>query len=356
MLAPPFVRVPPERYGGVERVVGALCEELVARGHEVSLFACRGSRARGCRLIETAPLPAWSLGWNEEAGAEATAAVLAREDASKPFDLIHSHLGAEGVSALRDRLGDDTRLVHTVHLPADWPDAKARLVGAPGTLVALSQSQADMAAELTWTAVVPNGLRFESAMPAPAAGRPPSDDLCFVGRIDPEKGLLDAIEVARLSGRRLRVGVKIGTLPAQRAYFESVVEPAFARADVEYLGELGEAERDQVLAASYAAIVAPRWPEPFGLVTVEALALGTPVLAYPAGALPEILRHGRDGFFGRTPEELVAWLPDLASLDRAAIAAETRDRFSAARMTDRYEAVYRQVAEAAATSAPGPGR
>src|SRR4029077_9126496 len=181
-----------------------------------------------------------------------------------------------------------------------------------------------------------NGLRFS----APVRTRQRGEDLCFVGRITPEKGVVEAIEIARLSGRRLRIAAKVGWTPAERTYESDVFRPAMRRADVEFLGELSGPERDRLFAESHATLMPGDWPEPFGLVAIESLACGTPVLARPAGALPEIVRDGVDGFLRSDIAELAAAVDAVRTLDRPAIRRSVRARFSVDRMVDAYEAIY----------------
>jgi glycosyltransferase involved in cell wall biosynthesis len=204
-------------------------------------------------------------------------------------------------------------------------------------MVAISRHQASTHPAIPWT-IIHNGLSLEHA----PFGDRPADDLCFVGRIDPEKGVIDAMEVARRAGRRLRIAAKIGNVPRQKAYYEDVFKPALAKAgsSVEFLGELEPAERDQLFAESAATVMTGAWPEPFGLVSIESLACGTPVLARRVGALPEIIREGVDGFFGDDAAALAFYADRIAGLDRAGIRERVIERFSAARMTDRYEALY----------------
>ena len=187
--------------------------------------------------------------------------------------------------------------------------------------------------------MIHNGLDLTAAPFLPESG----DDLCFVGRIAPEKGVIDAIEVARITGRRLRIAAKEGWTPAERAYHDDVFVPAISRADVEYLGELSAADRDRLYAESHAMLMPGEWPEPFGLVAIESLACGTPVIARPTGALPEIIRDGIDGFFGDDTESLAAHVGSVGGLDRMAIRHSVIERFSADRMTDAYEELYRTL-------------
>jgi glycosyltransferase involved in cell wall biosynthesis len=237
----------------------------------------------------------------------------------------------------------------TFHGRLDLPFARDLFAAAPADgLVAISRSQAAAHPELNWT-VIHNGLDLSRAR----FDRRRSDALCFVGRVAPEKGIVEAIEIARLADRPLRIAAKIGTMPAERDYHESVFRPALAAAgsSVEFLGEVEGHERDRLFAESHASLMPGSWPEPFGLVAIEALACGTPILARRVGALPEIVREGVDGFFGDDVTELAFLLDRVDELDRAAIRESVIDRFSAVRMTDGYEALYSRLLDARA----GPG-
>jgi glycosyltransferase involved in cell wall biosynthesis len=216
-------------------------------------------------------------------------------------------------------------------------------------MVAISRSQASTHPDVPWT-IIHNGLTLDRA----PFREQPGDALCFVGRVDPEKGVVEAIEVALRAGRNLRIAAKVGNLARQRAYYEDVFVPALKKAgkSVEYLGELQPAERDQLFAESHATIMPGAWPEPFGLVSIESLACGTPVLARRVGALPEIIREGVDGFFGDDVAALAFFVDRVASLDRVAIRERVIDRFSATRMADRYEELYVRMIDGASVSAP----
>lgn len=330
-------RVPPLAYGGTERIVHGLVVELDRRGHAVTTFASGDSEVPG-RLIPTveeALRPAGytgdSLPWFHLTMHE----VLARVD---EFDLIHSHL--EWAGLLLARLSP-IPVVSTFHGRLDLPWAAQLFEAAPGGLVAISENQAATHPEVPWAAVVHNGLRLDDA----PFDRRRTDALCFVGRVAPEKGIVDAIEIAKASGRRLRIAAKIAPVGPERSYYESVFAPALeaAGADVEFLGELSQADRDLLFAESYASLMPGSWPEPFGLVAIEALATGTPVIARRIGALPEIIRDGVDGFFGDDVTAMAFLVDRVADLDRQAIRESVIERFSVERMTDGYEAVYHAV-------------
>jgi glycosyltransferase involved in cell wall biosynthesis len=240
-------------------------------------------------------------------------------------------------------------VVSTFHGRLDLPWAADLFADKPAGLVAISRSHAAMHPDVPFT-VIHNGLTLD-AMPFE---RRRSDDLVFVGRVAPEKGIMDAIEIARLSGRRLRIAAKIGTQPDEMEYYETVFKPALDTADVEFVGEIGGAERDQLVASAYAMVLPASWPEPFGLVVIESLACGTPVIARRVGALPEIVREDIDGFFGDDVSHMAFLLPRVEKLDRRAIRASVLDRFSATRMVDGYERLFEERLAAAERPATLP--
>jgi glycosyltransferase involved in cell wall biosynthesis len=334
-VAPPNEPVPPPGYGGTERIVAELVIELIRRGHEVTTFASGDSTIAG-RLVATVPRALRPAGIGADPTpylVESAEAVLRR---SGEFDVIHSHL--EWTSLLLARACPKP-VVTTFHSRLDPPWAPAVVEDPPAGLVAISASQAGFHPEIPWAGIVHNGLTLGGS-PFVAS---PGEDLCFVGRVAPEKGILDAIEIARRAGRRLRIAAKIGARSHELAYYEHVFRPALDGADVEFLGELPGADRDRLIAESRAVLIPSTWPEPFGLVAIEALACGTPVLARPVGALPEIVRDGVDGYLADGVDELAAAVDRVGSLDRRAIRESVIVRFSASRMVDGYEAIYRRL-------------
>jgi len=336
-VAPPIERVPPEGYGGTERVVYELVKELVARGHDVTTFASGDSRVPG-KLIPTVPRALRTGGFGDDPTGFILSTMLVVADQPEPFDIVHSHF--EWSSATFARM-TSTPMAATFHGRLDLPWARDVLErAAPAQLVAISNSQAADHPDLDWT-VVHNGLALADA----PFERRRSEDLCFVGRVNPEKGIIEAMDVARKSGRRLRIAAKIGTTPDERAYNEEVFQPALKKAGshVEFLGELAGEERDALVASSFATLMPGSWPEPFGLVAIESLACGTPIIARRVGGLSEIIRDGVDGFFGDDVTQLAFNVSRVDDLDREEIRASVIDRFSAARMADGYEALYRRM-------------
>jgi glycosyltransferase involved in cell wall biosynthesis len=335
--APPLERVPPRGYGGTERVVHQLVSELVARGHEVTTFASGDSDVPG-RLVPTIEEALRPAGFGGDASPWYLSTILSVLESAREFDVIHSHL--EWYSTILSKVSP-VPVVTTFHGRLDFPWARDLLIRGEGNYVAISRAHAATHPDVPWAGIVHNGLDLANA----PFERQRGDALCFVGRVAPEKGIIDAIDIAKRVGRRLRIAAKIGTTPHESAYYTDVFLPALAAAgdDVEFLGEISGADRDRLFAESFATLMPGSWPEPFGLVAIESLACGTPLIARPAGALPEIVRHGQDGFFGDDVAEMAFYVDRVADLDRAAIRASVIDRFSAARMADDYEAIYERL-------------
>lgn len=345
-VAPPLERVPPEAYGGTERIVDELTRELVRRGHDVTVFASGDSEVAPARHVPTVPNALRPANSNDDVAAwfaATTDAVLREQDS---FDVIHSHLEWWSLPLARSAR---VPVVSTFHGRLDLPFSSRLFAGTKEGVVAISRHQASVHPDVPWT-VVHNGLSLAS-MPF---GERRSDAFCFVGRVDPEKGIVEAIDIALRAGRPLRIAAKVGVLPAQRAYDDEVFRPALKRAgsSVEYLGELAPPDRDRLFAESYATLMPGAWPEPFGLVAIESLAAGTPVVARRVGALPEIIREGLDGVFGDDAMELAFLSDRVAGLDRAAIRARVIERFSAERMADRYEELYARMVAGPSASRP----
>jgi glycosyltransferase involved in cell wall biosynthesis len=335
LVAPPAEAVPPAAYGGTERIVYELAVELHRRGHRVTVFAS-GDSTVPCELVPTAPAALRPLGQDDDGDGWILATIIEVLRRADAFDIIHSHLDWTGILLAH---ASPTPVVSTFHGRLDRPFAEALLENAPPGLVAISRNQASVHPKVPWAGIVHHGLTFDEALFTEER----SDNLVFVGRIGEEKGVVDAIEVARLTGRALKIAAKIGPTPAEQSYAEKVFKPALAQADTEFLGELIGPERDRLMAGSYATIMPGAWPEPFGLVAIESLAVGTPVIARRVGALPEIIRHGIDGFLADDPPQMAFLVDRVPELDRAAIRSRALKQFSARRMVDDYEEVYARM-------------
>jgi glycosyltransferase involved in cell wall biosynthesis len=346
-VAPPLEPVPPRAYGGTERVVESLVVGLSHRGHDVTTFASGDSSVPG-RLVPTVEQALWPAGYTGDASPFYVATIAKLLEHAGEFDLVHAHL--EWYNPLIARLVD-VPVVATFHGRLDVPWAADLLAAGSCLPVGISRSQVGLLPHAPWAGVVHNGLVLEG-MPF---GHDRSDSVCFVGRVAPEKGIVDAIDVALAAGRPLRIAAKVGSHQQDLAYYESVFRPALRRAGrtVEYLGELGREDRDRLFVESYATLMPGGWPEPFGLVAIESLACGTPLVARPAGALPEIIRDGVDGFFGNEVSGLARLLARVDTLDREEIRRSVIGRFSAETMVARYEEVYCRALETSAVAGAG---
>ena len=335
-VAPLYERVPPALYGGTERVVAYLVEEQARRGHDVTLFASGDSRTSGSLV---APIPR-ALRLDQGVGdplAPHMVELAQVFEHAEDFDLIHCHL--DYLAFPFTRLVP-TPTVHTMHGRLDLPHVRP-LMSHFGEVPLVSISDAQRRPvedlDLAWAATVHHGLPLETYRFG--AGR--GGYLAFLGRISPEKRPDLAIGAARLAGLPLKIAAKVDAV--DRAYFEREIEPLLADPLIEYLGEIGEADKPAFLGGAAALLFPIDWPDPFGLVMIEALACGTPVIARPCGSVPEIVTPGRTGFIADTVDELAEAVRHLDRIDRAACRREAEKRFSVERMVDGYEAVYAEL-------------
>ncbi len=329
LLAPVAWRVPPLHYGPWERVVALLAQGLVAAGVDVTVFATQDSRPAGV-LAGVVPRP-----YEEDRGADAkvweclhVAHVFER---AAEFDLIHNH--ADFLPLTYARLVE-TPVVTTIHgfsSPRILPVYER--YDADVAYVAISD--ADRSPSLTYAATVHHGIDLSELTYSDDGG----PDLVALGRISPEKGTAVAIEVARRAGRRL----VIAGIVQDRAYFDAEVLPHVDGDRVRYVGSVGPAQRDALLGSSAALLHLVDFAEPFGLAMVEALACGTPVIGYPLGAVPEIVRDGVTGFVVGDADAAVEAVGHLEALDRQQCRADVEQRFTVARMTRGYLDVYEEL-------------
>ena len=333
MLAPPWIPIPPPGYGGIEFVLALLCDALVEHGHDVELFCAPGSRSRARvhPLLEAAHPE-----HIERALFECDHVSLAFDaiDAGD-FDVVHDHGDFTGL-AFAHRL--DTPMVHTVHGPFDQDSVPyyARH-GRKGRLVCISRSQASMAPERAGEpSVVYNPIDIDSW----PVGLKKQEFLLWVGRFVPEKGPQRAIRVARASGRPL---VLAGVVqPGQERFFASEIQPHIDGKTVSFVGEVGGARKQRLFADAYAFLMPIRWPEPFGMVMVEAIAAGTPVLAFRQGAAPEIIQDGVNGFLVDDEDEMAAAVDRAGGIDPMTC-RRSAERFAPDSIAAGYEAVYREA-------------
>ncbi len=332
VVAPPLLPIPPVAYAGTERVVATLVRSFAARGHEVTLFAPGDSRP-GVPLVPTVEKSIW--GESDPLPAMVLTAEAVR-GCGLPFDVIHSHLDAAGLSLVHQV---DVPVVSTIHGNPAYGVMGETLAAFPtADLVAISEAQRTTAPEAHWVATIPHGLDL-ATMPF---GARPGDYLLVVGRMTAEKGILEAMELSQRTGVPLRIVAKQQHW-TELEYFEESIEPKLGTGEVEFLGELGPKERDPLFAGALATVMLGDWPEPFGLVAIESMAAGTPVIARRGGALPEIVQHGLGGFVVDDPEGAVPFVEECAQLDRSAIRRRALERFSADRMTDDYLSLFERI-------------
>ena len=335
-LAPPWLAVPPEGYGGVEAMIALLCDGLVERGHQVTLFASGGSNTQAELVTHYDQPPGMGeavdkpfLQFPHVAGAYESAA---------NFDVIHDHTFPVGPSIAAPL--PDPPVVHTVHGPPDDPRARPvyESLGERVHLVAISDFQRHSVPGLNFVATVYNGIDVERH-----PWRAEKEDfLLFVGRMTADKGVHLAVETAKRLGRHLRVVAKMAE-PPEFAYFEAEVKPLLT-SDIELLGETTEEQRLDLYSRAAATLVPIQWPEPFGLVMVESMACGTPVVALRNGSVPELIDHGVTGFVAEDFDAFVAAVGDVDQIDPADCRAAVEARFSKQAMVDGYQRVYRSLA------------
>lgn len=333
-VAPLFERVPPVTYGGTERVVAYLTDALVELGHDVTLFASGDSLTRA-RLVAASPR---SLRLDQTCRDQMAPQIRELELVSRMahrFDVIHFHTGflhmplarhlpAPSVTTMHGRLD----LTELAPLMSDFADAP---------LVSISNHQRKPYPHQTWSATVYHGLP-PRLLPFQAS---PGRYVAFVGRISPEKRLDRAIEIARRAGLELRIAAKIDS--ADKDYFDREIAPLMDQPHVRYLGEIGEDEKARLLGGARALLFPIDWPEPFGMVVIEALSCGTPVLAWPEGSVPELLQDGVNGWMVNSIDAAVDALRRVEAIDRRACRATFEKRFTADRMARDYAAVYQRL-------------
>lgn len=339
-VAPLYESCPPKLYGGTERVVSYLTEELVRLGHEVSLFAS-GDSITAARL-EPACEQALRLDESVQDPLVYHLRMLNRlRRRADEFDIIHLHTDYLHFPLFAD-IWDKT--LTTLHGRLDMPDLPVMFREFPMMpLNSISIAQRAPLSWANWYATVQHGLPAELHDVGTGSG----GYLAFLGRFSPEKGPDRAIEIARRAGVPLQMAAKIDD--ADRKYFDREIAPLLRDPLIEYIGEIGEADKTEFLGEAKALIFPINWPEPFGVVLIEAMATGTPIIAYGCGSVPEIIEDGVTGFIVDDIEGAVAAIGRLDTLDRSVIRREFVRRFSAERMALDYLSIYRNLR-------PGGGR
>lgn len=331
-VAPLYESVPPKLYGGTERVVSYLTEELVALGHDVTLFAS-GDSATSARLFSQCERALWFTDCKDPIQQHFTMLEDVHRHLSE-FDVVHYHLDFQHFDA-----PPATSFVHatTLHGRLDVPclvERQDRFLKVP--LVSISMQQRSPFPHANWVANVGHGLPIDLHRAGPGG-----DYLAFVGRLSPEKRADRAVEIAERAGLPLKIAAKID--PTEMDYFQAVIEPLFAKPHVEFLGELGESAKGELLRHARALVFPIDWPEPFGLVMIEAMACGTPVVGYRCGSVPEVLEEGVTGFVVDSIDAAVSAVERTKSLSRTHIRQRFEARFSATRMANDYLGLYHRL-------------
>ena len=334
-IAPLTESVPPRTYGGTERVVSYLTEELMAMGHDVTLFASGDS-------ITTAKLEsAWPCALRFDAtlrDAMAPQMLLMEKvyQQAHNFDVLHCHLDYWPFSMLSRQA---TPFITTLHGRLDLPEL-TRIYDCfqEAPLVSISDAQRRPLSRANFVGTVHHGLPVDLLTPQPMK----RDYLGFLGRICPEKSPDRAIRIARAAGMKLKIAAKIDR--CDREYFDTTIRPMIDGDQIELIGEIGDAEKPAFLSGAKALLLPIDWPEPFGLVMIEAMACGTPTVAFPAGSVPEVIEHGLTGYIVHDETAATAAVSRLSNLSTDAIRARFEQRFTARRMAEDYVSLYRRMA------------
>jgi glycosyltransferase involved in cell wall biosynthesis len=340
LVAPLYEAVPPKLYGGTERVVAHLADALVDLGHDVTLFSSADASTRAHLIpvrnqaIRLDPHPLKS-----DLAAHLTQLDEVRRRADT-FDVLHFHVDLLHFPFFTDIAA---RTVTTLHGRLDIKDlAEAYQRWPDYPLVSISESQRQPLAFANWISTVHHGLPAEFYEYSPQAG---GGYLAFLGRISPEKRPDRAIAIAKRAGIPLKIAAKVDAV--DRAYYHDVIEPLMQDPLIEYVGEIGDDQKSSFLGNALALLFPIDWPEPFGLVMIEAMACGTPVIAWNCGSVPEIVRDGVTGRVVGSEDEAISAVEQVAALDRQRIRQEFDSHFSSTVMANNYLRVYRRLADKA---------
>lgn len=334
-IAPLIESVPPRFYGGTERVVSYLTEELVRQGHDVTLFAS-GDSVTTARLVACCPR---ALRLNPAVRDTLPYHLLMLDRVRRQaadFDIIHFHIDLLHFPTFSSIAH---RTVTTLHGRQDLPDISSLYAAVPDMpLISISDAQREPMPDALYLATIHHGLPPDLLLPN---RRPRGGYLAFLGRISPEKRVDRAIRIARAVGLPLKIAAKVDRV--DMAYFRTEIEPMLADRGVEFVGEIDERTKQSFLGEARALLFPIDWPEPFGMVMIEAMACGTPVLAFRNGAVSDVIDHGVTGFIVESEEEAVCRMGALLALDRARVRRRFEERFTAARMAAQYVKVYKSL-------------
>lgn len=333
-VAPLWERVPPPNYGGIELVVSRLTDELVRRGHEVTLFASGDSQT----LAHLEAVYPRSLRLDPNVKEYAVYEMLELSQVyqrAAQFDIIHSHVG---ISALvLASLITATSTVHTLHNSFTTDNRHAFSYYHKQPYISISNSQRQI--DINYVGTVYNGIELADYPFVAQPSEPPY--LAFLGRFSPDKGPQNAIAIAKQSGWRLKMAGKVDAVNSE--FFEQEIAPYIDGQQIEYLGEINHAEKTELLGNAAVTLFPINWQEPFGLVMIESMATGTPVIAMNLGSVPEVIAHGKTGFICNSHAEMATMIPAALELNRQTCRKYVENKFSVSQMVNGYEAVYRQI-------------
>ena len=334
-VAPLCESVPPRLYGGSERIVSYLTEELVRLGHDVTLFAS-GDSVTAAELVPCVPV-ALRLNHAVRDPIPYFMLMMGRvAERAGEFDVIHFHIDQFQMPLFRSMAG---RTVTTLHGRQDSPDLRALYAGFPEMpLVSISDAQRAPIPHANILATVCHGLPIKLLRPT---YHPRGGYLAFLGRISPEKRVDRAIAIARAFGVPLKIAAKVDKV--DEAYFRETIAPLLDQPGIEFIGEIDERAKSEFLGEAQALLFPINWPEPFGLVMIEAMACGTPVLAFRKGSVPEIIEDGVTGRIVSSIDEAMLALPEVIALDRRTVRQRFEERFNATRMAKDYVNLYRSL-------------
>jgi glycosyltransferase involved in cell wall biosynthesis len=345
-VSPLYESVPPRLYGGTERVVSYLTEELVNQGHDITLFASGDSRT-SARLLPQCANALRLDGTCLDQLAPHFAMVEEVLDRLPEFDVVHWHIDYLPF-ALNHRL--DYPRLSTLHGRLDTPELQSIYRWyRREPLVSISDNQRRPLPGVNWLSTVYHGLPRDLH----TLREQPEDYLAFVGRMSPEKGIERAIEIAKRAELPLKIAAKVDG--KDQVYFDAVLRPLLDHPLIEYIGEVGEADKGALLGGARALVFPIDWPEPFGMVMIESMAVGTPVVAWPCGSVPEIVDAGRSGYVVDSVESAVQAVRDSERLSRCTVRETFEQRFTAARMAADYLALYHDLCENADEQPRAPG-
>ncbi|HEY9641658.1 MAG TPA: glycosyltransferase family 4 protein [Coleofasciculaceae cyanobacterium] len=334
-VAPLWERVPPPAYGGIELVVGLLTDELVRRGHEVTLFAS-GDSLTLAKLESVHPHALRLDPSVKEYGIYEMLHLSTVYGRAEEFDIIHSHMGCAGLSYAKLV---KTPTVHTLHGVFTPDNRKMYSHAKEQPYVSISNAQRDPSLGLNCVSTVYNGIDITSHNFFAEPDEPPY--LAFLARMSPEKGPHHAIAIAKATGLTLKMAGKVDVVDVE--FFENEIKPHVDGKQIQFLGEANHTEKNSLMGRAIATLFPITWKEPFGLVMTESMAAGTPVIAMRLGSTPEVIKPGVSGFLCDTVEDCIAAVGKVRDLDRAACRAYVSQHFGVEQMTDGYEAVYRQL-------------